>query len=66
MFVDVTSWPNETLADLQESGLLCFKVRGHDIMQRAGGDGIRWDNTPWAYEQRRQQLLCTLHLNIEE
>lgn len=65
MFVDVTSWPNETLAELQESWLLFFRVRDSDITQLADDRHIKWDNTPWAYEERRQRGLCTLHLRIE-
>ena len=65
MFVDVTSWPNETLADLREAGLLFFAHEGRKKPILIDDAGVKWNNTPWAYEQRRHSNLCTLHLQIE-
>ena len=55
MFVDVTSWPNETLADLREAGLLFF---AHEERKKAiliDDAEVKWNNTPRAYQQRRQR-----------
>lgn len=66
MFVDVTSWPNETLADLRDSGLLFFAHEGRKKPVLIDDAGVKWNNTPWAYEKRKRGNLCKLYLNVEE
>ena len=66
MFVDVTSWPNETLADLRDSGLLYYSLPMDSRPRPVDDAGVRWNNTPWAYEERRRMKSCTLHIRVEE
>lgn len=63
MLTEVTDWAGETLAELKDAGLLLVKI-GDDPPVKPGR--IKWDNTVWAYEQRKNHNLCKLYINIEE
>jgi len=68
MLTDITHYPNETLAELHDAGLLFFGFyypEPHRLITRPT-TGMLWNNAAWAYDQRREHSLCRLLINIEE
>lgn len=67
MLTEVTDWASETLAELKDAGLLLVKIGDDPPVNISSLPGrIKWDNTVWAYEQRKNNNLCKLYINIEE
>lgn len=67
MFMNVTHYPNDTLAELHDAGLLFF---GHRIScpepYTTVGGPLKWNNTEWAYTERKKSRLCQFFVNVEE
>lgn len=67
MLTEVTDWASETLAELKDAGLLLVQIlENTPVLVDALPGSLKWDNTVWAYEQRKNNNLCKLYINIEE
>lgn len=70
MFMDVTHYSNETLAELHDAGLLFFAggygMPKPQVTTSSNGGMYPWNNPDWAYTERKKQKLCQLFVHVEE